>query len=207
MSARLILASTSPTRAALMRAAGLTFETVRPEVDEDGARAAWIASGKPLAALAAHLAIAKARDVAARYPSPAGSRLVIGADQVLVVDRQILSKPGDRDGVVQTLRLLRGRTHTLTSAVAVLDGGLNSYVDARSADLTMRDLTDGEIDRYVEQAGADVTGCVGGYQIEALGMTLFEAIEGDHSTILGLPMLPLLATLRRLTSTQHPRPE
>ena len=195
----MILASTSPTRRALLTAAGLAFEAIRPEVDEDRERERMLPAlaGEQLWLVAHKLATVKARNVANRSDVAETPHLVIGADQVLVVDGQVLTKPGSRDGVIATLRTLRGRTHTLHSSVVLV--GPNGWVwnETQAAELTMRDLTDAEIERYADRAGEAIHGCVGAYQIEGLGMTLFDRIVGDHTTILGLPMLPLLAELRR----------
>ena len=194
---RLILASTSPTRRALLEAVGLTFETMRPSVDEDRAREGLLSDGAPLSRFAHDLAVAKARDVSRRPDVMRTAHLVIGADQVLVVGERILTKPGSRAGVVETLRTLRGRTHRLYSSVALAGIAEVVWAETEVAELMMRDLTDAEIERYADRAGEAIHGCVGAYQIEGLGMTLFDRIVGDHTTILGLPMLPLLAELRR----------
>jgi septum formation protein len=190
----LVLASTSPTRRHLLDAVGLDFEVAAPAVDEAVERDRFFAGGGLMSELAAHLAGLKALDVSRQSPAA----LVIGADQTLLCDGRLFSKPGDRGGVTQTLHQLNGRTHILSSAVALARDGRLAWSGSSEAQLTMRFLSAEAIERYAEIAGSGVYGCVGGYQIESMGLTLFERIEGDHTTILGLPMLPLLAALRRL---------
>jgi septum formation protein len=123
-------------------------------------------------------------------------KYVIGADQTLAVGETLFTKPAGRDEAARQLRALAGRVHELHSAVAVaLDGGI-VFEDITVARMTMRRLTEAEITVYLDQAGDKVTSSVGAYQLEGLGVHLFERIEGDHFTILGLPLLPLLAFFR-----------
>lgn len=190
----LVLASTSATRKSLLEAAGLSFTTRPPRLDEAAVRDRLLAEGCTHADLAEALAVAKARDVAGR----SAGALVIGADQVLVDDGGILTKPGDRAGLLATLERLQGRRHELRSAIAIARGGDVLWRHTAVASLWMRVLAADDIRRYADRAGDTVFGCVGGYRIEGLGVTLFEAIDGEHTTVLGLPMLPLLAALRRL---------
>lgn len=190
----LVLASTSPTRRQLLDAVGLVFEVAPPTVDEAAERDRFFAAGGLMPDLSAHLACLKALDVSRRRPAD----LVVGADQTLLCDGRLFTKPGDRRGVTETLFQLNGRTHILSSAVALARDGQLAWSGASEARLTMRSLNADSIERYTETAGSGVYGCVGGYQIEGIGLTLFESIEGDHTTILGLPMLPLLSALRRL---------
>lgn len=187
--APLILASTSPTRLALLVGAGLPVETRAPQVDERALEAA--AGGLPPAELAAHLAAVKAVSVARDAPD----RIVVGADQVLDLDGEVLHKPQDADAARAHLARLSGRPHALHSAVAITEGGVTERFVV-SARLTMRALSPEAIDAYVGLAGDAVTGSVGAYQLEGLGIHLFEAIAGDHPTILGLPLIPLLGALR-----------
>lgn len=194
----LVLASTSPTRRLLLANAGLTFEVRAPMVDEPTSRDSYLASGGTLDGVARHLAVEKALDVARRV----GDRLVIGADQTLVADDRLFEKPGDRKGVIETLHHLNGRSHTLSSGVAIALGGTVLWTETSTARLTMRRMTTDEIVEYADRVGDDVFGSVGAYRIEGYGMTLFDAIEGEHTTILGLPMLPLLAALRRLEGVE-----
>jgi septum formation protein len=189
---RLVLASTSVTRSGLLRSAGLTFETQAPAVDERALQAELTSAGRTHLELAEDLAAAKAGDVSERCPGC----VVIGADQLLLVGTDTFGKPGTREGVVATLRRLRGLTHRLASGVALAEDGRIVWRHTAIAELTMRDLADDEIERYASRAGESVFGSAGAYHIEGLGMTLFSSVTGDHTTILGLPMLPVLAQLR-----------
>jgi septum formation protein len=187
----LLLASTSATRRALLASAGLAVDTESPGVDERAVEAAC--AGLPPEALARRLAEAKASAVAARRPE----RVVVGADQVLECDGTLFHKPADLTAAAAQITALAGRTHALRSAVALaVDGAVvESFVE--TAHLTLRPLDAAAIAAYVALAGPDrVCASVGGYQLEGLGIHLFAAIAGDHSTILGLPLLPLLARLR-----------
>jgi septum formation protein len=140
------------------------------------------------------LAESKALSVAAAHPGAT----VIGSDQILSTGDNILSKPGSRAGARDTLRTLSGRTHWLHSAVAVAVGDDLTWRTVESAALTMRDLSETEIEAYLDAAGAGIFGCVGAYQIEGAGVQLFERVAGDHFSIMGMPLLPLLAQLRRM---------
>lgn len=190
---RLILASGSTARREMLESAGLTFDVMPAAVDEEGLSKQLIerVSHEDIAVA---LAQAKARAVSACNPQA----LVIGSDQVLSTGDDILSKPGSRDGAVETLRRLRGKTHALYSGVAVATEGEVIWHSVDRARLQMRDLSDEDIARYLDLAGEGIFGCVGAYQIEGLGAGLFEHIEGDRFTIMGMPLLPLLAELRRL---------
>lgn len=187
--APLILASTSHTRRDLLASAGLEAETVAPEVDE---RAIEAEADLTPTDLAMRLALAKAESVARRHPD----RVVVGADQVLACDGAVFHKPADTQAARAHLARLQGRTHVLHSGVALVwEGRAEAFCD--TARLTMRPLDAPAIATYVALAGeARVTSSVGAYRLEGLGLHLFEKIEGDHSTILGLPLLPLLARLR-----------
>lgn len=185
----LLLASASATRRDLLTGAGLPVETAPARIDER----ALEAEGGALAPaeLARRLARAKAAEVAGRHPG----RIVVGADQVLECEGQIFHKPADRAAAQAHLARLQGRTHALHSAVAILHGG-DGETFVETARLTMRPLDAGAIDAYLRLAGAAVTTSVGAYQLEGLGIHLFARVEGDHATILGLPLTPLLARLR-----------
>ena len=186
----LILASQSRARQMLLANAGISFETVPAEIDE---RAAQQASGLLAPGdIAALLAREKARFVSTRRPG----RFVVGADQTLALGMRLFSKPAGRAQAADQLRALAGNSHALHSGVAVARDGKILFEKVATARMTMRRLTEAEIDAYLDEAGAAVTSSVGAYQLEGLGVHLFEHIEGDHFTILGLPLLPLLAFLR-----------
>jgi len=189
----LILASRSESRRALLSAAGLDAESIAPEVDERALEDRRLAEGGALADIAVELARAKALAVSAKRPDA----YCIGADQTLTLDGRIFHKSRDLAEAAQTLAALAGRTHRLTSAFCVARGGRALVVHRDHADLQMRALALDEISRYLERAGSGVLASVGVYQGEGLGVHLFERIEGDHSVVLGLPMLGLLAWMRR----------
>jgi septum formation protein len=194
MSGRLlILASGSAARRQMLLNAGLAFDVVPAEIDEDSVRDVMIASA-PHPQIAVVLAETKALSVAAAHPGA----IVIGSDQILSTGDDILSKPGSRKGARETLRTLSGRTHWLHSAVAVAVGDDLRWRTVESAALTMRDLSDADIECYLDAAGSGIFGCVGAYQIEGAGVQLFERVAGDHFTIMGMPLLPLLGQLRRM---------
>jgi septum formation protein len=187
----LVLASKSEVRRTLLEAAGLPVEAVAAEIDE---RAVEGQAGlEDAGAVAALLAREKARRVADRLVD----RLVVGADQTLSLDRRRFSKPTSRAAAREQLLALAGRTHELHSAVAVVRGDAIQFEHVAVARLTMRPCSEGFLDRYLDAAGSAVLASVGGYQLERIGVQLFERIEGDHFTVLGLPLLPLLAFLRR----------
>ncbi|GJE03371.1 Maf family protein [Methylobacterium isbiliense] len=188
--APLLLASASPTRRALLEAAGLPVETRSPGIDERALEAERPGDGPQ--DLARRLATAKALAVAAASPD----RVVVGADQVLDLDGEVFHKPADLRGARDHLARLQGRTHALHAAVAVAVGGRLADAFVETARLAMRPLDGAAIDTYLAVAGARVLGSVGAYQLEGPGIHLFARIEGDHTTILGLPLLPLLARLR-----------
>ncbi len=189
----LVLASRSESRRALLLAAGLDAECVAPEVDERPVEDRYLASGGSLGNVASELAQAKALAVSAERPDA----YCIGADQTLTLEGKILHKSRDLIEGGHTLAGLSGKTHRLTSAFCVARAGQALVVHRDHADLRMRALDPAEISRYLERAGPSVLSSVGVYQGESLGMHLFEHIEGDHSVVLGLPMLSLLAWMRR----------
>lgn len=190
----IVLASSSPTRKSLLQAAGVPFKVIPASVDEAAIRDTLMAEGQEIDPLdlAEILARAKAEDVSERHPGC----VVIGADQVLSCDGQVISKPQTIDAARETLLTLRGRTHQLHSAVAIAEDGDTKWAFTDTADMTMRQFSLAFLGRYLAEAGRDVLGSVGAYQLEGLGIQLFESIEGDFFTILGLPILPLLRELR-----------
>lgn len=187
----LILASQSGARKTLLANAGLEFEAVTADIDERGIQAASKLSNPREIGLL--LAREKAKAVSANRP---GS-YVIGADQTLALGNRLLNKPAARSQALAQLRDLAGHSHELNSAVAVVHDGKVVFEDVSVARMTMRQMTEAELSAYLDAAGDAVTTSVGAYQLEGLGVHLFERIEGDHFTILGLPLLPLLAFLRR----------
>jgi septum formation protein len=192
--APLVLASGSATRLQLLEAAGLPVEVIRPDIDERAIEADFLAMGGRPAGVASALADAKALSVSPSHPG----RTVLSADQMLICEGHPFHKPEDAAAAERQVAMLAGRKHELTSAFALARDGRIIGRGVSSAMLAMRPLTPGFIKDYVAMAGPAATSSVGGYQLEGLGIHLFETIEGDHSTILGLPMLSLLATLREL---------
>jgi septum formation protein len=187
----LVLASKSDVRGKLLAAAGLRFEIRPAHIDE---RAVEAKAGPTDAAAAARLlARAKALAVAAAR----SGQLVLGADQTLARGATRFSKPANRAAAVEQLRALRGRTHELHSALALVRDGTLLFDCVDTARLTMRDVSDRFLDDYLDMAGDLALNSVGGYQLEGIGVHLFEKIEGDYFTILGLPLLPLLGYLRQ----------
>ncbi len=189
----LLLASKSAARAMILKGAGVAFETVSAGVDEAALKAAALAKGETPKRIAEILAQAKA--VAASKGSLA---LTIGADQTLELDGLLFDKAETLGEASENLKTLRGRTHRLHSAVALAQDGLTIWRDVQTASLTMRDFSNAFADRYLVQNADAALACVGGYELEGEGVQLFSAIDGDYFTILGLPILPLLAELRRL---------
>jgi septum formation protein len=188
---RLILASTSRIRSELLTGAGLMFETLRPEVDENALKVS--ARGLAPGELAQSLAASKAVSVANRRPEA----MVIGADQVLNLEGRIFDKPGSREEARDHLLRLRGRSHMLETAICCAKRGDTLWQHLGRAKLTMRSFSDEFLDRYLDRIGPEALTSVGAYKLEGLGAQLFEAIDGDYFTILGLPLLPLLDFLRR----------
>ena len=187
----LILASQSRARQMLLGNAGIPFDAVPADIDE---RVVQKNSGLSAPGeIAGLLAREKALFVSSKNPE----RYVVGADQTLALGTRLFSKPAGRTQAADQLRLLVGGTHELHSAIAVARDGKVMFADVSIARMTMRHLSKSEIEAYLDQAGEAVTTSVGAYQLEGLGVHLFERIEGEHFTILGLPLLPLLAFLRR----------
>jgi len=186
----LVLASQSRARQMVLGNAGLSFQAVPADIDE---RAIQQKSGllKP-DEIAGLLAQEKALFISAKMPE----RHVIGADQTLSLGQRLFSKPAGRGQAAEQLEALAGKTHELHSAVAVAQGGAILFSSVSVARMTMRPLSRDDVRAYLDAAGEAVTTSVGAYQLESLGVHLFEKIEGDHFTILGLPLLSLLAFLR-----------
>ncbi|MBB4211180.1 septum formation protein [Rhodothalassium salexigens DSM 2132] len=189
---RVILASASRARREMLAAAGLAVAAVPAGVDEAAVKAAM--AGQGAEAVARALAAAKASAVGAAH----GDALVIGADQVLSLDDRLYDKPRDRAEARRHLESLSGRRHGLVSAVTVYGDGAVQWSTADRVDLTVRSLTPAFLDAYCAAMGDRLLDSVGGYELEGLGVHLFERIEGDYFTVLGLPLLALLGYLRRV---------
>ena len=188
----LILASGSRTRLTLLVAAGVPVEVLTPVIDERDVELAEIQNGADSSDIPLALARAKASSIAIRKPD----RLVLGADQTLTVGREQFHKAKSLAEAALQIASLSGRQHELHSAVSVWRGAEELFGATAVAVMTMRQLSVDFIGRYVEACGAEILSSVGGYQLERMGIHLFERIEGDQSTILGLPLFPLLNFLR-----------
>ena len=187
----LILASTSGARRAVLEGAGVVFEAARPGVDEDAVKDELLAKGAAPKAVAQALAERKALAVSKGRPG-----LVVGADQTLDLDGRLYDKAPDLAAARSRLAELRGRTHQLHSAVAAAEDGRTVWAETVSATLTMREFSDAFLDDYLAREGEAALGSVGCYRLEGMGVQLFEAIDGDYFTILGLPLMGLLELLR-----------
>lgn len=187
----LVLASRSDIRGKILAAAGLRFDIRPSQIDERAAEAEF--GLVDAIGVACHLAHAKAAAVAATLPG----RLILGADQTLASGAKRLGKPANRAEAAEQLRLLRGQTHELHSALALVRDDETIFSCLDTARLIMRDFSDRFLNDYLDLAGDTAMSSVGGYQLEGIGIHLFERIEGDYFTILGLPLLPLLAFLRQ----------
>lgn len=192
MPTRLVLASASPFRKALLENAGLAFDVEPARIDERVIEQTL--GGLTAEDVATVLAEAKAQDVSDRNPGA----LVIGSDQTLSLNGEIFHKPADMEEARRRLLQLSGRTHALNSAVVLARDGETIWRHVSVARMTMRELDPGFIGRHLSNVGAHVLSSVGAYQFEGEGLQLFERFEGDYFTIIGLPMLALLAKLREL---------
>ncbi|WP_181409902.1 Maf family nucleotide pyrophosphatase [Martelella alba] len=190
----LILASTSPSRRKLLKNAGLSFSSIRPHVDERAVEAPYRLLGARPEFLAGLLAREKALDVSRRVRDA----VVIGGDQVMAFQGKPYSKPESRTQAAEHLRLLSGKSHFLYSALAIARDGEILFETMEPATIRLRNLQENEIEAYLAGLSDEVLFSSGLYQLEGTGVRLFDRVEGDYFTILGLPMLPLLAGLRQL---------
>jgi len=191
MSAPVILASKSTARRAVLTGAGVPYESAVSGVDEDALKADLLALGRGPREVAEALAEAKALRISQARPG-----FVIGADQTLELEGALFDKVETLPAARERLALLRGRAHQLHSAVTVASAGQVVWRETQSATLAMRDFSDAFLDAYLAQEGGEALGSVGCYRLEGIGVQLFARIEGDYFTILGLPLLGLLAFLR-----------
>jgi septum formation protein len=189
----LILASKSSARAALLRQTRIPFIVEAADLDEREAEAPLRQSGAAAREIGAHLARIKAQAVAAHHRD----HIVLGADQTLALGNRMFIKPANRREALEQLRALSGQEHDLHSAICLIRAGKILFETSETARMRMRTLSEPFLAAYADAAGAILTASVGAYQVESLGIHLFESIAGDHSTILGLPLIPLLAFLRR----------
>ena len=190
----LILGSSSKTRARILERAGLEFRALAPDLDETAMRAAM---GDENALDPSDVAEVLARAKAEAISHLAREAIVVGGDQVLSMDGRIFGKPGSMEEARTQLLDLSGKTHQLHTSLALAKNAVTVWAETDVVTLTMRRLSPEFIGRYLATSGEAVLGSVGAYQIEALGIQLFEKIDGDFFSILGLPLLPLLDALRR----------
>lgn len=190
---RPVLASASKTRAAMLAAAGLAVDLDPAGIDERALDAGWTAEGLGPDEIAVRLAEAKARAVANRHPG----RIVIGADQTLALGARRFSKPSGIEAAREQLMALRGRPHQLHAGIAVMRDDAVLLRTVSTTIMHVRAFSDAFLDGYLQAMGPKVLESVGCYQVEGLGIQLFERIEGDWFTVLGMPLLPLLDVLRQ----------
>ncbi len=193
----LVLASASGVRRRLLFNAGIEFEVDAADIDEGAVKMRLGAAGTNIGGIASELAAAKALAVSHRRPG----KLIIGADQILALEtpqgEEAFDKPDGIAGARRHIQRLRGRTHILYSAVCLARDGTVIWHHLQSPRLTMRDVSDDFIEDYLARSGETIFGSVGAYLLEETGVQLFDEISGDYFSILGLPLLPLLAVLRQ----------
>lgn len=192
MSLPVVLASKSPFRATILKNAGISFTSQKANIDERAVEAPLYDTGATPEDVALILAEAKADDVSERF----SQSLIIGCDQTLSLGSEIFHKPADMDGARRHLLALSGKTHQLNSAVVLVQNGQTLWRHMSVAHMTMRKLDPAFIGRHLARVGDIALSSVGAYQIEGEGIQLFDKIDGDYFTIVGLPLLPLLTELR-----------
>lgn len=186
----IVLASKSASRRAMLDAAGIAYRAIPASVDERALEARL--GDAPPAAVARALSVAKARAVSVQHPD----ELVLGSDSLVVCDGRRFDKPADRAAAAEHLRFFSGKVMHLHSAAALVRDGEELWVGDAMASLQVRELSDGFIQTYLDAEWPEVSFCVGVFRIEALGVHLFDAIEGDQFTVLGMPLLAVLRALR-----------
>ncbi len=189
----IVLASQSASRAQVLRAAGVQFETQPADIDEDSVKNDMLAQKASAEEIALALATHKARAVSTARPDD----IVIGGDQVLWIDGDLISKVASLDEARVLLKRLRARRHALVGGLVLARAGNRIWHHTSRAELTMRGFSDEFLDRYLAQEGEKVLASVGCYRLEGMGAQLFDSIDGDYFTILGLALVPLLAALRK----------
>lgn len=199
MMPRLVLASASAVRASLLKGAGIQVEIKPADIDEAAIRDRGVAAGQDPIQIATDLAVAKAKTVSKEFPNA----MILGADQVLVHENSLMSKARDMAEAREHLLRLRGGTHKLISAVALVFNGQTLWHDADHVRLTMWSFSDEFLDSYLQSAGEQILWSVGCYQLEGLGAQLFERVDGDYFTVLGLPLLAVLKALRETSAGEN----
>ena len=191
MPQKLVLASSSGIRRQMLENAGVSFEVSLPRVDEDAVRQSLLAEAASPRDIADALAELKARKVSTRMPEA----LVLGCDQVLSFDGQIMAKPSSRADAEQQLRQLRGARHQLLSAAVIYEDGQPIWRFVGTVRLQMRDFSDSFLSAYLDRNWPDISNSVGGYKLESEGVRLFTRVDGDYFTVLGMPLLEILSYL------------
>jgi septum formation protein len=188
---QIILASGSQIRRSLFENAGVKVDAIPARVDEDAIKASLLSEQAKPRDIADALAEYKARKIASKYPED----VVIGTDQILEFKGQIFSKSDDKAAAVDQLRAFRGTSHTLYSAAVIYENGKPVWRFVGKAQMTMRNISDQYLDEYVDRNWEEIKHCVGCYQLESEGSRLFQQVSGDYFTVLGIPLIEVLAFL------------